>query len=164
MKSQNRQKTKGRKESGTFLKVPTAVLCCPNYCALSLKAKALILDIGARFNGFNNGDLAAPYSWMQSRGWRSKDTLHRALKELKQAGMIELTRQGGLHGPSLYAFTWLAVDTCKAHPGIAATRVASGDWQRPVATTDEAVKITLPPRPAGKTAPTIGLNQQKRAA
>lgn len=164
MKSHNREKVKGRKESGTFLKVPTAVLCCPNYCALSLKARALILDIGARFNGFNNGDLAAPYSWMQSHGWRSKDTLHRALKELQQAGLIELTRQGGLHGPSLYAFTWLAIDASKAHPEIGATRVASGNWNRPMAAANDALKIDLPPRPSGKTAPTIGLDQQKKAA
>jgi hypothetical protein len=27
-----------------------------------MKAKALILDIGARYNGHNNGDLAAPWS------------------------------------------------------------------------------------------------------
>ena len=144
--------------------VPTAVLCCSNYCALSLKAKALILDMGARFNGYNNGDLAAPYSWMQLRGWRSKDTLHRALMELREAGMIELTRQGGLLGPSLYAFTWLPVDICKAHPEITPTRVASGEWQRRTVATDDAVKINLPPRPLGRTAPTIGLDLKKRAA
>jgi hypothetical protein len=162
MKPLSRQKHKGRKETGTFLRIPTAVLTSPNCCALSMKAKALLLDIGARFNGFNNGDLAAPYSWMKLRGWKSKDTLHRALKELLEAGMIELTRQGGLHGPSLYAFTWMAIEDCRGKLDIAATRVASGKWRIPMAIA--AKETQLPPRPLGQTAPAIGLDHAKRAA
>lgn len=162
MKPLSRQKHKGRKESGTFLRVPTVVLTSPNFCGLSTKAKALLLDIGARFNGFNNGDLAAPYSWMKLSGWKSKDTLHRALKELLEAGMIELTRHGGLHGPSLYAFTWMAIDDCRGKLDIAATRVASGKWRLPLAI--PGTETQLPPRPLGQTAPAIGLDQAKRAA
>lgn len=162
MKPFSRQKHRGRKETGTFLRVPTAVLASLNFCGLSVKAKALLLDIGARYNGFNNGDLAAPYSWMQARGWKSKDTLHRALKELLEAGMIELTRQGGLHGPSLYAFTWMAIEDCKGKPDVAATRVASGKWRLPMAAAGKEAQ--LPPRSVGQTAPTIGLDQAKRAA
>lgn len=162
MKLRSRQKHQGRKETGTFLRTPTAVLVSSNFCGLSTKAKALLLDIGARYNGFNNGDLAAPYSWMKARGWKSKDTLHRALKELLEAGMIELTRQGGLHGPSLYAFTWIAIDDCRVKLDVAATRVASGKWQLPMAIAGKEIK--LPPRPAGQTAPTIGLDHAKRVA
>jgi hypothetical protein len=112
--ARTRLKSKGRTETGTFLPVPTDVLNSPNFLSLSTKAKALILDLGARFTGYNNGDLAAPWSWMKERNWRSKDTLHKAIKELMQAGMIEQTRQGGLLGPSLYAFTWRPIDACKA--------------------------------------------------
>lgn len=162
MKQRNRQKHQGRKETGTFLRIPSAVLVSPNFCGLSMKAKALLLDIGARFNGFNNGDLAAPYSWMKARGWRSKDTLHRALKELREAGMIELTRQGGLHGPSLYGFTWMAIEDCKGKLDVAATRVASGKWRIPTAVVEKETQ--LPPRPVGKSAPAIGLDYEKRAA
>lgn len=127
--ARTRAKAFGRNDAGTFLKIPTVVIDSPNFRALSAKAKALILDIGAGYNGHNNGDLAAPYSWMQARGWRSKDTLHRALSELQWRGMIELTRQGGLHGPSLYAFTWLAIDPCKGKLDVQATRAASGKWR-----------------------------------
>lgn len=162
MKLQGRQKQVGRKESGTFMRVPTAVLASQNFCSLSMKAKALLLDIGARFNGFNNGDLAAPYSWMNARGWKSKDTLHRAIKELLEAGMIELTRQGGLHGPSLYAFTWMAIDGCKGKLDVSATRVASGKWKQ--AMVAAAKPMRLPPRSPGKSAPTIGLDHAKRGA
>ena len=124
-------KAKGRKEAGNFLRVPAAVLDSPIFCALSTKAKARILDIGARYNGHNNGDLAAPWSWMSQRNWRSKGTLQRALCELQQRGMIERTRQGGLHGASLYAFTWLPIDRCKARLDVPATSVASGKWKQP---------------------------------
>lgn len=129
--ARTRTKSMGRRDTGNFLRVPCAVLDSPNFCALSMKAKALILDIGARYNGHNNGDLAAPWSWMKQRGWRSKDTLQRALAELQRLGMIEQTRQGGLHGPSLYAFTWLPIDQCKARLDVASTSVASGKWKEP---------------------------------
>jgi hypothetical protein len=162
VKPMSREKHTGRKESGTFLRVPTAVLCSSNFCGMSLKAKALIVDIGARYNGHNNGDLAAPWTWMKERGWRSKDTLHRALKELRCAGMIELTRQGGLNGPSLYAFTWMPIDQCKAGLDVSPTRVASGKWSQPMTAPAEAKKTGLPPRPVGRTAPIIGQDEQKR--
>lgn len=127
--ARTRQKSMGRRESGTFLRIPSVVLQGANFCALSTKAKALILDIGARYDGHNNGDLAAPWSWMKQRGWRSKDTLHNALSELRRLGMIELTRQGGLHGPSLYGFTWLPIDPCKGKLDVAPSRIASGKWK-----------------------------------
>jgi hypothetical protein len=164
VKPRSREKHRGRKESGTFLRIPTDVLASPNFCALTAKAKALLLDIGARYKGFNNGNLASPWTWMKERGWRSKDTLHRALKELLQAGMIEQTRQGGLHGPSLYAFTWLPIDECKGKLDMAPTRVASGKWNHAQKPAQEAEKIPLPPRSVGRTAPIVGLEQLKRAA
>lgn len=125
------QKSKGRREAGNFLPVPSAVADSPNFRALTAKAKALILDIGARYDGHNNGNLAAPWSWMSQRNWNSKQTLQRALEELQRLGMIEKTRQGGLHGPSLYAFTWIRIDTCKARLDVPATRVPSGKWRQP---------------------------------
>ena len=158
------QKAKGRKETGTFLPVPTDVLKSQNFGGLSTKAKALILDIGARFTGYNNGDLAAPWSWMRERGWNSKDTLHKAIQELLHAGMIEQTRQGGLHGPSLYAFTWRPIDECKARPEITPTRVASGKWKQHSGEVLSAPKTQLPPRLLGKTAPIVGQDLPRRAA
>lgn len=164
MKPLSREKHKGRKDSGTFLRVPTAVLCSPNFCGLSAKTKALILDIGARYTGFNNGDLAAPWSWMKKRGWRSKDTLHNALVEARSAGMIEQTRQGGLHGPSLYAFTWMPIDKCKVGLDVSPTRVASGKWSQPMTAPLEAKITRLPPRPAGKATPVTGQDGPRREA
>lgn len=132
MKPRSRLTHKGRREAGTFLRLPTAVINSENFRELSTKAKALILDMGAGYNGFNNGDLAATWSDMKERGWCSKDTLQRALLELLRRGMIELTRQGGLFiGPSLFAFTWLPIDECGGKLEIPATSKPSGKWKCP---------------------------------
>lgn len=125
-----REKFKSRRDSGAFMRFPTEVLDSPKYRALSFKARALLLDLGAQFRGRNNGDLAAPWSWMKNRGWKSKDTLRRALLELLAAGMIEQTRQGGLHCASLYAFTWLPIDECGGKLDVSACAIASGLWRR----------------------------------
>lgn len=129
MKPRDRVKFKGRKETGTFLLVPTEVLDSPNFRGLSHKAKGLLLDLGAQFRGHNNGDLSAPWSLMHRRGWRSKDTLDKALRELRAAGMIERTRQGGLHACSLYAFTWLPIDACGDKLDVCETHIPSGLWK-----------------------------------
>jgi hypothetical protein len=47
---------------------------------------------------------------MKERGWKSKDTLEKARKELLAGGWISLTRQGGLHVPSLYGVTFFGLD------------------------------------------------------
>lgn len=160
MKPRDRRRHTGRKERGKFLMVPAEVLESPNFCGLSTKAKALVLDIGAKYNGHNNGDLAAPWSWMKQRGWRSKDTLQRAVHELLTAGMIELTRQGGMHGPNLYAFTWFAIDETRVVLDVPPTKVASGKWKHSPMS-DE--KLQSPPRLSGKGTPTIGAGSKKAA-
>ena len=163
MTNRDHRRAKGRKESGPFLPVPSDVLNSPNFLTLSLKAKALILDMGATYNGFNNGDLAAAYSMMQPRGWRSKDTLAKAISELLSSGMIEKTRQGGLHGPSLYAVTWKPIDACKGKLDVTATNVASGKWRfQNVAA--PVLKTQSPPRYSGKSAPIIGQDPSAEAA
>lgn len=162
MSSQSLVRAKGRKETGTFFRIPTAVLNCPNYMGLSKKAQALLMDIGARFNGFNNGNLAAPWSWMKKRGWRSKGTLSNAIKELIDAGMLDLTRQGGLHGPSLYAYTWIEIHESKARLDVPPTRVASGKWKQPRIMQTQPAKV-CPPLPTGKPDPLSGEEPPKAA-
>lgn len=127
--ARTREKFKARRNSGWFFRMPVEVLDSPNYCGLSFKARALLFDMGAQYRGNNNGDLAAPWSWMEKRGWKSKDTLHRALVELLAAGMIVLTRQGGLHCPNLYAVTWLGIDECSGKLDVPANPVPCSLWK-----------------------------------
>ena len=59
-------------------------------------------------------------------------------------GLIEQTRQGGLHAAGLYAITWQAIDECHGKLDVAATRVPSNKWRHYV-----PVVIT-------KSTPTVG--------
>lgn len=130
MRPRDRAKHKGRRPVGSFFRLPTEVLNSPAFLSLTFKGRALLLDLGARFNGHNNGDLAMPWSWMRPRGWKSKETLRRAMLELIEVGMIELTRQGGLHAPSLFAFTWIEIHDCGGKLDVPSTAVPSGKWRR----------------------------------
>lgn len=129
--TRQRRKYKGRSDGGGFFAIPHAVLHSPNYRALSAHAVKLLMDLGGQYRGANNGDLSAAWTVMHSLGWKSRDTLARALAVLLQFGMIEKTRQGGLNRCSLYALTWQAIDDCKGKLEVPATTVASGLWKEP---------------------------------
>jgi hypothetical protein len=121
---------KGRADSQGFLALPHAVLASLSYKRLSAHAVKLLCDIGGQFRGNNNGDLCATWSVMQRLGWRSRDTLSRALRELLESGLIELTRQGGKNRCNLYALTWRAIDECKGKLDVLPTCKPSGLWKQ----------------------------------
>src|SRR5437867_11636545 len=74
-------------------------------------ALKLWIDLRTQFRGNNNGNINAAMSVLVHRGWTSTQTLHRALPELLERGLIARTRQGK-PGPyrvcSLFRFTDLA--------------------------------------------------------
>ena len=131
-----RAKLKGRRDKGTFGQVPTAVMESANYLKLGHPAKALLLHFAGQFRGSNNGDLSAPLS-ARPAGIASPTTLNRALRQLLHYGLLEVTRPGGSptkggggsHEATLYAVTWLPIDSCSGKLKIPATRLASGKWK-----------------------------------
>lgn len=131
--SRSRSKIKGRATSGGFLALPHAVLDSESFRGLSAYAVKLLIDIASQYRGQNNGDFTAAWSLMEKRGWKSRDTLGKALRELLEAGLIERTRdggnpkQGGAGICALYAMTWLAIDECKGK--CTPTRTPSGLWR-----------------------------------
>lgn len=127
--AERRRRQTGRSESGSFLAVPHAVLASDAYRTLGAHATKLLFDLGSQYRGANNGDLSAAWRIMVARGWRSRDTLAKALRELLDHGLIELTRQGGLRRCSLYALTWRAIDECGGKLDVSPTSVASGAWK-----------------------------------
>jgi hypothetical protein len=131
MSPSRRARAKGRSESGSFLALPHQVLNSPNYLALSAHGCKLLVDVAAQYKGNNNGDLCAAWTLMQKRGWKSRDTLHKASDEIRYYGLLELTRQGGLNSPNLYALTWQPIDACNGKLDVPSTRVASGLWKKP---------------------------------
>lgn len=128
--TRRRSKLKGRAVSSTFFSWPHAVASSEAYRTLSAQAVKLLNDVCFQFRGANNGDLAVTWSLMQQRGWKSRDTLRKALVELLEHGLLELTRQGGRHKCSLYAVTWLPIDECDGKLDVRPTTVASGQWRK----------------------------------
>lgn len=164
----NRQKAKGRRESGAFVPLPCSVLNHPNFTALTPKAIKLLMDLLSqlRFKSggpVNNGDLCATISLMTKRGWRSKETLEESLKELIHYGFITLTRQGGRHQASLYAVTWWAINECGGKLDCGETRVPSNEWhmERPKWQPKSKRKKKSVPRFSGNSAPTGGVHDPR---
>jgi len=123
---------KKNKVGGQFLAIPHAVLKSANFRELSAKAVKLLLDIGQHYNGNNNGDLEASWTTMSRLGWKSRDTLSAATKELQHFGFIVRTRQGGRNKCNLYALTWVPIHDCggKLDAGVNPTKVASNEWKQ----------------------------------
>jgi hypothetical protein len=61
---------------------------------LSVTARAAYIEIGIRFFGANNGAISVSSRWLGERLGTGKSTAARALKELVNAGIIEITSRG----------------------------------------------------------------------
>ncbi len=110
MRRDPKRRDSGR-DSGPFMILPWCVLDCPAYQALSMHARALLLEIARQFVRDNNGRLLASRAYMAQRGWKSADMLTKAKRELLEGGFIFETVKG--HRPnraSWYAITWQSLD------------------------------------------------------
>lgn len=121
---------KAKREPGQFVSLPRIVLLSRGWTMLSHHAVTLMMDLLVQYNGFNNGDLCASWTVMEKRSWKSKDTLHKALQELKDGGWIIVSRQGGRNRATLYALTFYAIDDCNGKIDINATRSPTGEWRK----------------------------------
>ena len=117
---------------GGFLPFRTDVLRSEALKNLSPYATKLLLDLASQWQLGRNGDASAAFEKvMRARGWRSKATLYKSLKELRDSGLIVLTRQGSLHECSLYGLGWLAIDECGGKLDMKATTRPINDWLDP---------------------------------
>lgn len=128
-----RQKIKGRQEAGTFIRLPHALIDSDNWMQCSKSARALLIDIARQYNGMNNGDLCAAITTLKPYGWTRGETVSNLIRKLRHYGFLELTRQGGLNMPSLYALTWQPVNECNGKHDAKPTITGSGGWNYPVA-------------------------------
>jgi hypothetical protein len=157
-----RDRHTNRRSTQTFMMIPTAVLNSSKFIGLSLKARALLWDIGVEFNGYNNGHLAATWPMMERRNWKSKQTLHNAIQELIAAGMIDCTRHGCRGVPNLFGFTWIPLNEGKNILEVRTGGAASGRWK------DELPAIPWPlvphglGRPSGQVGPMTGVGISKK--
>ena len=120
-----------RVEAGSYVAITHNLIRSHAFTNLSAHAVKLLMDLLSKYNGSNNGDLSAPFSTMhEERGWKSKGTLDRAIKELRIAGFIEISRQGGRHLCSLFALTFYPVDECNGIHDIKATTKPKSLWRK----------------------------------
>ncbi|WP_137009379.1 hypothetical protein [Aquitalea aquatilis] len=108
-KSALRQAKQGR-EPGSFFALPKCVLESDEFATLSPFAVKLMMDMAAQHHMGRNGYLSASWTLMQKRGWRSKDTLAKALNELETEGWVVRTRQGGRRICNLFGFSFFRID------------------------------------------------------
>ncbi|WP_116473818.1 hypothetical protein [Zobellella maritima] len=92
----------------------------PDYMSLNGASLKLLMELAYQTNGNNNGDLTAAWSVLSKRGFKSKDTIERAVRELLVRGLIVKTRRGasGIDGkrqPALYGLTWLPINAVNDH-------------------------------------------------
>jgi len=125
-----RIKVKGRSYCGSFARMPHQVTDSENYRTLSVKAKALLTDANARYNGSNNGDIDFTLKTMKKWGWNSNDTIGKAKTELLKKGWLVLTRQGSRNKANLYALTLWPIDECKGKLDRVATSTALAYWKQ----------------------------------
>lgn len=109
-------------DRGGFAGIPRAVVSGPDFMSLNGGSVKLLIEFARQINGHNNGDLTAAWSILRERGFTSKGTIERAIKELIQRGLVVNTRQGrgGVDGkrlPTLYALSWLAICPVNLYSG-----------------------------------------------
>lgn len=136
-----------RRESGGFAALPHCLLESKVFIGLSQHAVKLLIDLLAQFKGFNNGDLCLSWSIMEKRGWKSRDTLNKARKELIDAELIIVSRYGDRRRPHLYALTFFAIDECGGKLDINTTQKPLSLWRlhEPL----PPLKIKSTPTPSG---------------
>lgn len=116
----------------SFAGFPFEMLECLNYARLTIRGKALLLDLRTQFTGSQNGNIDATWSRLSKQDcWKSKETLNLAIQELLHYGFITRTRRGkrigGKHYPSLYALSWEPINELPRQ-NIAPTLTASHAW------------------------------------
>ena len=111
-----RRKTKTGSKRG-HIQIPHIVMDNDDYRNLPPNAIKLLNALVYQYRGKNNGDLTAAFTYMQHFGFKSKETLHRAIRQLLEAKIIIKTRQGFFMNPggkcALYALTWLPINECQ---------------------------------------------------
>ena len=130
MNRQSKSKQNGRRNSRPHIQLLKFVLDSDEFGQLSGNAVKLLLELHRQYNGYNNGDLCATWSRMKVRGWKSKGTLARSLRELTDAGFVVLSRISyQKRTPNLYALTYLSVDECGGKLDIDETHAPEHLWR-----------------------------------
>ena len=104
----------------------------------------MLLYVHLQYSSRNNGTLSITSKEFRDHGFRSKATLWQAQRELVSAGWLQLTRQGGMHHCSLYAFTWESIDPSDKYDAGIKAGPLSMLWRDEYAHLRNATTVTSP--------------------
>lgn len=97
-------------DGGAAFLIPITLFRHENFTRLSPWGHKLLMDVARQYSGYNNGYLCASRTLMRPCGWKSTDTLQRAVEELEHYGLLLRTRQGGRNRATLHALSWRRID------------------------------------------------------
>ena len=130
-RDRNRKGHDNNRDSGPFVALPWVVLDSPAYIGLSHPAKALLMEIARQIARHNNGRLLASRAYLAGRGWKSHDTITRAMRELIEAKLIHQTVMGCRpNKASWYAVTWRTLDRIPGYDAGAAESFQRGAYAK----------------------------------
>ena len=109
----------------TWIGLPQCVKKSFAYRTLSYPARAVLIEIIGKSNGFNNGKIAASQAYlMEELGTTSPRTIVEAISELVEHGLIEVTFDGDWKPRKARTFRLTFINTMR---GIARVR-ATNDY------------------------------------
>ena len=108
------KRSKEKRDGDRYIALPHVVTDSPSYRQLGYAARALLIDIARQYTGSNNGRLVACTKYLRPMGWKSNDTVTRALVYLKDSGLLIETRMGMRpNRAAWFALGWYALDDGK---------------------------------------------------
>ena len=126
-----RKKGDTGRDAGGFVALPWAVLDSAAYARLSHPARSLLLEFARQYVRDNNGRLLASLAYLSARGWKSRDVITRAKRELLEGGFIYETVKGARpNRASWYAVTWYALDKLPGYDVGAAEGFERGSYRK----------------------------------
>ena len=107
---------------GPFIGLPTAVVFSSAYTGLSLAARAVLTEILARFNGYNNGLIGISSREICARlGTTNARRVLDAIADLLAAGFIDIAIEGKWHTRQARRYRLTFITSGKAPPYQSAT-------------------------------------------
>ena len=126
-----RKKGDTGRDAGGFVALPWAVLDSAAYARLSHPARGLLLEFARQYVRDNNGRLLASLAHLSARGWKSRDVITRAKRELIEVGFIHETVKGVRpNRASWYAVTWYTLDKLPGYDVGAAESFERGSYRK----------------------------------
>lgn len=105
------KKNRDKRDGKLFVLLPRVVLESPGYRLASHPARTMLIDIAMQYTGHNNGKLTACAKYLKPMGWKSNNTVLRAVHELLSCELLIETRKGARPNKAAwFALSWLDLD------------------------------------------------------